>query len=436
MRAPRSTGVLIVALLFLVGLWPGSLLAQGTSSDRAILLYQRMLQRNPHDARTYYRLGDAYIQKARESGDVTYFNLAEQALRKALEIAPQHGGALRHLAYVLYSRHEFQEAAVQAAKAAELDATDSDAYGVLGDAYLEVGKYDQAQETYQRMIQIRADLYSYSRLSGLKSLRGDTKGAVEDLERAIQEGKANGRTKESIAWVQWQLGSDHFALGNLKDAEAHYLDALKTYPNYYRASAGLAQVRAARKKYPVAMELYRKALGVIPMPEYVAALGDLYAKLGRHEEAKKQYELVEYIGYLNTLNKILYNRELAYFYADHDMKLEKSLDLARKELEYRRDIYAYDVLAWALYKNDKPQEALATMLEALKVGTKDAKLFFHAGMIYHRLGEADKAREYLRRALSTNPYFHILYGDVADQTLRELEGRPRPAAVEKTRDGQ
>ena len=248
MRTPRYMGVLIVSALCLLGLWPGSLLAQGTTVDRTILRYQQMLQRNPGDARTYYRLGDAYIQKARESGDVTYFNLAEQALRKALEIAPQHSGAARHLAYVFYSRHAFEEAAVQAAKAVELDPTDSNAYGILGDAYQEVGKYEQAQQAYQRMIHIQGDLYSYSRLSGLKSLRGDTKGAIADLERAIQEGQANGRPQESIAWVQWQLGSDHFALGNVQEAEAQYLEALKTYPNYYRALAGLAQVRVAQKR--------------------------------------------------------------------------------------------------------------------------------------------------------------------------------------------
>src|SRR6058998_3054799 len=108
MHTPRHISVLIASLLFLAGLRPGSLLGQGATPDQTILLYQRMLQRNPVDARSYYRLGDAYIQKTRESGDVTYLNLAEQALRKSLAIAPQQSGVLRHLAYVFYTRHEFE----------------------------------------------------------------------------------------------------------------------------------------------------------------------------------------------------------------------------------------------------------------------------------------------------------------------------------------
>src|SRR5439155_1501071 len=82
-----------------------------------------------------------------------------------------------------------------------------------------------------------------------------------------------------------------------------------------------------------ALELYKRALGVIPLPDYAAALGDVYARIGRSDEARRQYDLVEYIGRLNAINKVIYNRELAYFYADHDMKLEQALDLAKKELE-------------------------------------------------------------------------------------------------------
>jgi tetratricopeptide (TPR) repeat protein len=132
---------------------------------------------------------------------------------------------------------------------------------------------------------------------------------------------------------------------------------------------------------------------------------------------------VEYIGYLNTLNKVLYNRELAAFYVDHHMKLTEALDLAKKELEVRQDIYAYDLLAWTLYKNGQPQEALAAITEALKLGTQDARLFFHAGMIYHQLGDMAKAKSSLQHALATNPHFHIFHADVAKRTLEGLGER-------------
>jgi tetratricopeptide (TPR) repeat protein len=430
----RYLTMTIVAVLLSLGVPPSLTWAQSTATDQAILRYQRLLQRHSRDATVYYRLGDAYLQKARENGDITYIDLAEKSLRRCLEIAPEHSGAARHLAYAMYMRHGFDEAAVQAQKAAALDPTDSHAYGILGDAYLEVGNYEAAAHAYQRMIQLQEDLYAYSRLSGLKSLQGDTDGAIADLERAIQLGQAQERPPESIAWAMWQLGNDSLALGKLSAAEASYLDALKTFPNYYRALAGFAQVRAAQQRYPEAIDLYRKAIAIVPLPDYAAALGNVYAKLGHAEDAQKSYDLVEYIGHLNTLNKVLYNRELAYFYADHDRKLPEALELARRELEVRRDIYAYDVLAWTLYKHDQPQEALTAITAALQLGTKDARLFFHAGMIHHRLGDYDKARDYLRRALATNPYFHVLHVAVAERTLQALEGQLDTAQIQEKAD--
>jgi tetratricopeptide (TPR) repeat protein len=411
---------MIVAMLVCLAGWLSTPWAQSMPTDQAIAFYQRALQRHPFDVRTYCGLGDAYSRKARESGDVTYFHLAEQALRQALQLRLQYSEALRHLAFVLYARHDFAGAAQEVTKAIELDPTDGHAYGVLGDAHLEVGQYDQSQEAFQRMLDLKRDLYAYSRLSGLKSLRGDTAGAIEALKQAIKLGQTEGRPQEHIAWAQWQLGNEYFALGNLSEAEEQYRAALATYPNYYRALAGLAQVQVAQQRYPEAIDLYQQALAIVPMPDYAAALGDVYTQLGHPEEARKQYALVEYIGYLNTLNKVLYNRELAVFYADHNMKLPEALALAKKELEVRQDIYAYDLLAWTLYKNGQPQEALAAMTEALKLGTQDARLFFHAGMIYHQLGDITKAKTSLQRALAINPYFHIFHADVAKRTLEGL----------------
>jgi tetratricopeptide (TPR) repeat protein len=426
MSSIKKFGFLILAITVFFTM-PVS--AQHMATDNHITYYQRLLQRNPVNSRAYFGLGDALIRKARETGDPSYFNRAEDALKKSLEINPNNAGAMRHLAYVFYSRHEFEPAAVHATKAIEMDAADGDSYGILGDALMETGEYKKAENAYQKMMQLEESLYSYARRAGLKSVRGDGSGAMADLEHAVAAGKAAKQPAESIAWAEWQLGSDHFNLGKLEKAEAFYRQSLATYPNYYRASAGMAQVRVAQKRYDEAIDLYRKAIAILPMPEYVAALADVYSKIGKSDEARKQYELVEYIGQLSALNKALYNRELAYFYADHDIKLEQGLELAQRELDYRRDIYAYDVVAWNLFKNGKAEEAREAVSQALKLGTQDAKLHYHAGMIYQRVGEKEKAREHLRRALSINPQFHIFFADNAKRTLVELENSEEQAAA-------
>jgi tetratricopeptide (TPR) repeat protein len=436
MRNPTRSGIFYLSTILLIfSFLPQNGWSAAAVSDRAIAQSQHKVRRSPNNPYAYHQLGDAYIQKARESGDPVYFELAEQALRKSLSLNPEQSGARRHLAYVMALRHEFAAAATEAEKAIAIDPSDVDAHGVLGDAYLEFGQLEKAEKVYKKMIALKESLASYSRLSGLKSLRGDHEGAVTYLKKAIELGQEQNQPGESIAWAQWQLATDYFSQGNLSEAESHFQKALQTYPNYYRGLAGLAQVRAAERRYDEAIGLYQKAISVIPMPEYIAALGDVYEKIGRADEARKQYELVEYIAKLSNTGDgrdrpQLYNRELAYFYADHDIKIRDGLELAEREVKQRRDIFAYDVLAWNLYKNGKLAEARDAIDEALKLGTKDAKLFYHAGMIHYRLGDQDKAKEFLKRALSTNPHFHILFADKAAGILREVDNSATRVAAQ------
>jgi tetratricopeptide (TPR) repeat protein len=410
----------------LPSLAPAAAWAQGEpiEPDRALDLARRRVQRRPHDADGYRRLGDAFVLKARASSDMSYLSRAEEALKKSVELTPASAGAWSHLAYVFVTRHQFAEAVTHAARAIALDAGGADAYGVMGDALLELGRYEDAAAAYRQMVDLDGSLASYSRLAGLKNLQGDVQGAIADLELAIRLGKANASPREAVAWAHWQLGGEHFALGSLEAAEAQYREALDLMPGYYRALSGLAQIRAAQGRLEDAAELYRKSLEVIPLPETAAALGDVLARLGRPDEARRKYALVEYIGTLNAVNQAMYNRELALFYADHDIKLDRALDLTEREIKERKDIYGYDALAWVLYKSGRPAEASAAMVEALRLGTRDPRLFFHAGMIHARLGDHARAREYLERVRALNPRFHVLHAAVAERTLAELRGGP------------
>ena len=417
-----------VALLLACG--PAEdVLGQLRTTDDLIRYYQARLTRRADDVRSYAGLGHAYILKARESGDPQYYDLAGQALTRCLERGPDRVTAARaatDLAVVQMARHEFREALATARKALAHDSAELNAYGIAGDAHIELGEYEQAESAYEKMKGLHGPSYPHSRLSMLRFLRGDLAGAIGEMRRAVEAAILGNQPKENVAWAQVKLGAMLFHTGNLEAAGQAHQDALVTYPGYHRALAGLGQVRAGQGRYEEAIELYRKAIAVIPMPDYAASAGDVYARIGRADEARKQYALVEYIGVLTALNKTLYNRELALFYLDHDMKLGEALDLAQRELQVRSDIYTHDVLAWALYKNGRAAEAVAPMKEALRLGTNDARLFFHAGMIHRAIGDADRARDDLARALVANPQFHPLQSEVARKTLEELEARSRP----------
>jgi tetratricopeptide (TPR) repeat protein len=379
-------------LLTIAGLWPIPAATQSMIIDRDVALLQKILKQHP-DAELYYRLSDLYVQKGRQTGDITYFNLASKALQEALRLQPNLEAAHRHLAFVLYSLHDFAGATSEAGRAIQLDPRDSYAYGVLGDAQLETGEYQAAPETYAQMAAIKNDLYSYSRRSGLETIMGENDAAVADLKRAIAAGIY-------IAGAA----------------------ALNTYPAYHRALAILGQVRAAQGKLDEAADLYRRAIAVIPLPEYAAALSDVYAKLGRQKDAQEQRQLVEFIARLNALNRVLYNRVLVDYYADHDLDHQAALDLAVAEFKIRHDIYGHDALAWALYRDGKPAAALPHIISALRFKTADARLYFHAGMVYAALGRNDRARAMLERALAINPHFQPVLDEVAEREYVALNG--------------
>jgi tetratricopeptide (TPR) repeat protein len=382
------------------------------ATDRNIAILQKLVAGAPN-AELYYRLGDLYVQKGRQTGDITYFNLSEKALRAALKLEPDLAPAHRHLAFVFYALHDFDGAMSESRTALQLDPRDSYAYGVLGDAQLETGQYEQAKKSYTRMIALKPDLYSFSRRSGLETIRGQDQAAVSDLKHGIAIGLDGGDPPEGVAWAQVMLAQDYFLMGKLDLASEQGEAALKTFPGYHRALAILGQVRASQGRFDEAVKLYCSAIAVIPLPEYAAALSDVYVKMGRAKDAMDQRKLVEFIAHLNAINKQVYNRVLVDYYADHDIEHADAVSQAKAEYKVRRDIYGEDALAWSLYRAGDSMDALPHVQAAIRFGTTDARLYFHAGMVYAALRRDDQARRNLQQALRINPHFQPILDDVA-----------------------
>jgi tetratricopeptide (TPR) repeat protein len=141
---------------------------------------------------------------------------------------------------------------------------------------------------------------------------------------------------------------------------------------------------------------------------------------GQQDKAKQQYDTVEYIGKLAKINQQIYNRQLANFYSDHNLHLDEALKLATGELEFRKDVFGFDAAAWAYYKNGMLNQAQDAIDQALRLGTRDAKLYYHAGMIARAQGRTADARRLLSEALTVNPYFDLLQAPIARATLEGL----------------
>jgi tetratricopeptide (TPR) repeat protein len=405
-----------------------------TGTERVIQTMQSRVQGNPKDPAAYSALGAAFFQRARETGDVEDFQLAEQALNKSLDLNNADfsaDAAYSSMAEVCMGEHRFSDAITYAQKALALGSGDLSSFAIVGDANADMGEYERAAVAYSRL-DISGDSASQprnvyvrdSRTSYLKFVSGDTAGAIRLMQNAVAAGTEARLPAENLAWLYYELGEYEFQVGDVAAANNAYLAALNIHPGDYRALAGLGKLRGNQGRYAEAIKLYQGAIAVVPMPIYVAELGDLYTKAGNPAEARKQYQLVQYIGLLGHINQVLHNRDLALFYADHDMKLDEALALAHKEFEVRHDIYTWDALAWALYKNGKYQEASDAMENALRPGVRDALLFFHSGMIAGRLGQNALAKERLEEALSINPRFHVIYAGAATQQLKLLQDQP------------
>jgi tetratricopeptide (TPR) repeat protein len=158
----------------------------------------------------------------------------------------------------------------------------------------------------------------------------------------------------------------------------------------------------------------------LPVPAYVATLGDLYWASGHKAAAYRQYELVRAQHKLLAANGVQPDPEMTLFLADHGIERARAIRQARHQYNKRPSIYAADALAWALYAAGAPRPAQRYVGSALRLGTRDASLFFHAGMIHKALGNISRARSYLRRTLAINPHFSIRHSQVAARALAAL----------------
>jgi tetratricopeptide (TPR) repeat protein len=356
------------------------------------------------------QLGLAYLQKARETNDPTYYAQAENAFTRTLALNPGAFDAVAGMGALQMARHQFGSALQWGARAQALSPQKAYAYGVIGDAQTELGQYEQAIASFQRMIDLRPDLSSYARVSYARELHGDVPGALAAMEQAATAG---GPAPENVAWTHWQLGDLYFNSGQVAQAEQEYTVALHAFPDYLHAQAGLARVRAAQGRPVEAIALYQQAVANVPLPQYVQELGDLYAATGDVARARQQYDLVLYTFHVFAVNGVDVGIEQAAFLADQDTRAAEAVQLATRAAQTRHDINTEDRLAWALYRAGRAPDALAAEQQALRLGTPNALFYFHLGLIYDRLGDGAQARQTMRKALAINPHFSIKYAPQA-----------------------
>lgn len=386
------------------------------SSDTEINEILQLIEKMPDSAKGYNQLASIYIRRARETGDFSLNSKAETSVEKALQIAPDDVLAKKLKASLHLTFHRFPEALELGKQLQNEFPKDAFAYGILTDANVEMGNYKEAVEAAQSMMDLRPNTASYARTAHLRSLFGDTKGAIEAMKLAAQTADPND--KEAQSWCLVQIGDELWKNGKYTEAEKVYDEALQNFPNYYLALAAKGKIRAAQNDFEGALKYLSEANNKIPNVETTILLGDIYTKQGNLEKAKQEYALVEVIEQKIGVNND--RKRLAVLWADQEMKLDEALAITQSEYKIRKDIFTADALAWTLYKKGQLKEAKQIISSAMNPKSNDARIFYHAGMIEKDLGNKQEAKKMLENALKFNPAFDLIQAEKAKNALSEL----------------
>jgi tetratricopeptide (TPR) repeat protein len=399
----KSSAFLLFPLAVLAALAQTDLPSEARVSpaERSIAQARRLIQKKPNNFEAYNALALALARRARETSDVKYYEQAEEALKQSFAISADNFDGAKIHTWLLLGKHEFPAALEEAEKLNKRMPDDIMTYGFLADANVELGNYKEAEKAAQTMLDLRTgNLPALTRAAYLRELFGDVDGSLELMNMALQSTAPS--EVEDAAWILTQMAHLELAVGNTAEAEKYVQHALKLFPHYHYALGNLAKVRIQQARYDEAIQLLQQRYQAAPHAENLFDVAEALQLAGRSEQARQAFAEFEQKSLLETNGKDNSNRELVFYYADYKHAPAKALEVARRELAWRHDIFTLDCYAWALHVNGQDKQARKQIESALSVGIRDSRLIRHAGEIALAMGDKTAAEQYLRQSAGLN----------------------------------
>ena len=370
-----------------------------------IALLESQLAQDPNNVTVALSVSDLYLQIIRETGDAELYKKIESVLMAVTSASTTDARILAKRAEVANGRHEFKEGLALITQASAIDPQAAAYFGIKTDAEIELGLYDKAQESLQKMVNLKPNFSSYTRIAYQRELYGDKEGALEALAAAISAGSIY---RENIAWAHVESGKLLFNSNN-EEAEKQFKQAIALYPNFAPALEGLGRIAYAGGNREEALRYLTLAFEKLLIAQYATTLGDFYTLEGDTAKAAQQYALAN-LAYKDSKG-VNVDLEYALFLANHG-DVAESLVRAKRAYEARPSIYGAHVYAWALHKNNKSSEAEAKITEALRLGQYDPILLTHASVIYAANDKQSEAEVFLKKAKTLSSYGTLLDASV------------------------
>ncbi len=354
--------------------------ADPTPAEERIAAAERTVNARPKSPEAYNELALAFARRARETADPQFYARAEQAIETSLKLAPDNFEALKMRTWVLLGKHEFA-AALEVAQALNKRMPDDLlVYGLLTDAYVELGRYKEAEEACQWMLDLRpGNIPAFTRAAYLRELFGDFEGAAELMTKAYE--RTPSSEVEDRAWLLTQLAHVARLAGSTAEAERLLGEASKLFPNYHYTLGQLAKIRSKQGKHRDAAALLKQRYDSAPHPENLYELARALQAAGRRAEARTAFATFEKQALAESEKWDNANRELVSYYLDVARQPREGLRIASLEYARRQDVHTLEAYARALHANRRAEEARSIMRRVLDVGVKDPEVLAHADAI-------------------------------------------------------
>jgi tetratricopeptide (TPR) repeat protein len=345
-----------------------------------IIELKAKLAAQPADVKIRLQLATIFITEQRITGEHHfYYPAIEKILNGVLSIDPKNFEATVYKASLKMSQHQFADAKQLAEAAKMINPDNAYVYGILADANVELGNYEEAVAMSDKMQSLKPSLESYSRASYLREIYGDYNGAIEAMKLAVKAGLPGS---EPQCWSMNVLGDLYYNTGDLKSAENAFTENLIIRPSYAPSMAGLAKVETKKKNYTRALALLDSAIAIMPQSSFEEQKADVYAAMGDTKKATEKYAEVQKLLIADANS------------GHHAVSLELSRsfiktnqwDSAKKyaTMEYTirpKNIDVNNELAWIAYSQGDYTKAKAYLKTALSTGSKNPELLQRAMVI-------------------------------------------------------